>query len=836
MLNIKEFRSKDRALPDLLNLAAIIAKKRVLSKEEDDCAIALNKDGSLMSAFQFFGQDMDSLSHTGINRISTLLNQVFSVFGSGWTVQDTAIRVPADGYIPADESFFPDPISRLVDDERRAQHAVESSHFITRYYFVISWMTPQESEVAASSIFVDNRNKRNKELSFDAVITKFADTLKSVVRVLNTSMHIESLDDNALLSLINECISGEDHPINAPAIPMYLDTLVGNHQLIGGLEPQIDGKHIRAISVKGYPPQSRPDMIEALHNLPFPLRFTTRFIFLDNADSKKLIASYYEHWLGARFSARDYLGAALDHGNLPAERASGDASNLAADAKAADMEASQGLVRYGYFSLTVILMDTDQDRLDEKCDEIKVLLDSAGFSAMKETVNSVEAWLGSLPGHSWENVRKHPIHSLNFADMSPKTSVWPGAERCPNPMMRLKNGKKAPPLTYAKTSGATPYRLNLHVSDVGHTLVAGPTGAGKSTLLALFLLQWLRYANARVIAFDNGRSMYAATLAVGGSHYDVGGELSDLTFAPLARVTDSALEKGFAEDWLASLAVLQGVKMDPKKQKAIHAAVDALAGEEGQSLTDIRSLLQHDELKAAIGFYSTTGRTGSLLDARADTLNLDNSNVLCFEMENLLQSGDSAKKITVPTLLYLFHRIEQMLDGRPTLLMLDEAWVMLDDEQFQAKIREWLKVLRKKNALVVFATQQLEDLQGNALLPVIMQSCPTKILLPNNEAGKDTIRPFYEEFGLRDRQIQLLMAATPKADYYVTSPYGQRMVNFDLGPVALAFTGVSDPRDVKRVAELAQKHGPQWPLQWLAERLPSGVRSDWINYAAGLFK
>ena len=835
MLNIKEYRSKDHSLADLLNIAATIGKASVLG-EKDNCAIALNKDGSLMSAFRFQGPDLDTLSYQEINRISSLLNQGCSRLGTGWTVQDTAIRVPADGYIPAEESFFPDPVSRLIDEERRSQHGTEGQHFITRYYWIISWMTPRESEVAASSLFVEKRNKKDNALSFDAVIEKFTDTINAIVSVLRRSFFIEAMDDDALLTLVHECICGETHTVNAPQIPMYLDTVVGNHELVAGLEPQIDGKHIRAISLTGFPQKSRPDMIEALHNMPFSLRYTTRFIALDPLESKKLINKYHEHWMGARFSARDYLGAAISHGALPEGRASGDATNLMLDAKAAETEASQGVVRYGYFTATVILMDTDEDILSEKVRRTKALLDSSGFTAMLETVNSIEAWLGSLPGHTWENVRRPLMHSLNFADLSPKTSVWPGAERCPSPLIQLPDGGKAPPLTFAQTSGATPFRLNLHVRDLGHTLLIGPTGAGKSTALALIALQWLRYKDARVIAFDKGRSMYAATKAVvGGSHYDIAGELSDLTFAPLQRITESALERGFSEDWVASLAILQGVTINPQKQEIIHQAIEALSGEEGRSLTDLKSLLQDEDLKAAINFYTGTGRTGSLLDARKDTLNLQGSNFICFEMENLLQSGETAKKITVPTLLYLFHRIEKMLDGRPTLIPLDEAWVMIDNPQFLAVIKEWLKELRKKNGIVLFATQSLKDLQGSPLLPVLMESCPTKIFLPNGQAEKKEIRPLYEEFGLQDRQIELLANAIPKQDYYIVSEVGQRMVNFDFGPIALAFTGVSDPRDVKRVAELSDTHGEQWPLHWLNERLPNDIKESWLDYAKGIF-
>ena len=829
MLNIKEFRNKDRAFPDLLNLACLVDSATILGQP---CAIALQKDGSLLAGLRFSGPDLESMSHTAINRLSAALNSALARLGDGWATHITAIRDHADGYIDPAENHFADPVSLLIDDERRQQFAREDAHFLTRYTLVFSWQTPPDSSVAAGQLLVESRNAPERK-SFESVIRKFVDLVQGTAGMLKDRLKVSPLDDTALLTHLHECITGKPHRVNAPDFPVYLDTLIGHHEFVAGLEPKIDDRHIRVLTFTGYPQATQPEILEALHNLPFPLRYTTRFIYMDQKSARKHIEAYRQHWMGARYNMRDYVGAAMDKGHLPAQNANADASGMADDAQIAAAEASSGVVRFGFFTATVILMDSNLPVLTERVRLVEAYLNNSGFVAFKESTNAVEAYLGSIPGHTWENVRKPLMHSLNYADLSPKTSVWPGSLRCPSPLMALA-GKKVPALTYAKTSGATPFRFNLHVSDKGHGLIAGPAGSGKSAILALLAAQWLRYKNARVISFDKGRSMYALTEAVGGQHYDIAGELSDLTFAPLDRIAESSIERAFAENWLESLAVLQGLTITPAERDVIHKAVDGLAGEEGRSLTDVQSLLQHPGLKAAIGFYAGTGRAGTLLDARHDSLDLS-SRFITFELENLLQSGESAKLVTVPTLLYLFHRIERMLDGSPTLILLDEAWVMLDNEQFLKKIREWLKVLRKKNAAVVFATQSLTDLDGSPLLPVIMQECPTKIFLPNNQAGSQQLRPLYEAFGLEDRQIEMLQTSIPKQDYYIFSDSGHRRVSFDMGPVTLAFTGVSDPRDVKRVAELKGLHGRRWPLEWLKERLPNHIKDGWVDYAGTLF-
>lgn len=824
MLNVKEFRSKDFALPDLLNPAIFAGQITVLNQS---CAVMLNKDGAFMSVLQFAGPDLESLSFAATNRISTVFNSAITRLGAGWSLHVSAIRNSADGYIPEDKVFFGDPVSALIDAERRAQFEREGLHFLSRYYLALTWQTPAESEVSASHLFVETK-KGVQHDSFESLLKKFEDGINSVAGILSQRFKVYPQGERGLLTHYHECLSGKAHPVNAPEIPAYLDVLLGHHDFIGGLEPALDDEQISVVTVLGYPDRTQPEMLEHLHNLAFPLRYTTRYILLDQSESKKMIAKYREKWASSKFSLRDYISGAMSHGQMRRDRADQFKQTMEQETTLADADASSGAVLFGYFTATVILRHADARTLEERTRMVVNLLNNAGFNAKLETVNAVEAFFGSLPGHTWENVRRPVLNSMNFVDLSPKTSVWAGDKECPSPLMKLDaKDTKAPCLTFAKTSGSTPFRFNLHVGDVGHSLILGPTGAGKSSLLGLLSAQWLRYPKSRVVAFDKGRSLFALTEAVGGQHYDINGEFSQLTFAPLDRIERDS-ERAFAKDWLEALAIMQGVPVTVAERTVINAAVDGLSNEKGRSLTDVAHLLQDERLKDAVGVYTGTGKYGDLLDARKDGLDLT-SRFITFEMDSLPQ-GEMGKGITVPVLLYLFHRIEDMLDGSPTMIVLDEAWTLLDNPLFINKIREWLKVLRKKNALVVFATQSLADLIGSPLLPVLQESCPTKVFLPNVEAGSRTLQPMYEGFGLEDKQIELLQTATPKQDYYIHSPAGHRMVSFAMGSVALAFCAVSDPRDVKRVAELRETYGETWPVRWLQERLPANIRDGWVRY------
>jgi type IV secretion system protein VirB4 len=366
-------------------------------------------------------------------------------------------------------------------------------------------------------------------------------------------------------------------------------------------------------------------------------------------------------------------------------------------------------------------------------------------------------------------------------------------------------------------------------------LVVGPTGAGKSVLLALLAMQFRRYAGSRVCLFDKGWSARAAVLAMGGAHLALGssaGAVKDaFALQPLRRVDEPA-ERSWASEWVAALLEHQKVAVTPEVKDAIWSALGSLASAPAneRTLTGLTLLLQSNALKSALLPYTLEGPLGSLLDAAEDRLEI--ADVQCFETEALMGRPDAV----LPVLLYLFHQLEQRFDGSPTLLVLDEAWIFLDNPLFAARIREWLKVLRKKNVGVVFATQSLADVAASSIAPAIVESCPQRIFLPNDRAVEPQARAAYQGFGLNDRQIELIARATPKRDYYLQSRRGNRLFELGLGRIALAFCGASDPAAQRRIelvlrelddepGEFARRFLEKSGLAWAAAAL-----SDFPNH------
>ncbi|MFF6666322.1 conjugal transfer protein TrbE, partial [Pseudomonas aeruginosa] len=241
-----------------------------------------------------------------------------------------------------------------------------------------------------------------------------------------------------------------------------------------------------------------------------------------------------------------------------------------------------------------------------------------------------------------------------------------------------------------RTDGATPFRLSLHIGDVGHTLVAGPTGMGKSVLLATLALQFRRYFGSRILSFDMGRSMRATILGLGGEHYDLGAD-GGIAFQPLARI-DHEGYRSWAAEWVEGRLLHEGVTVGPDEKVAIWSALGSLAGapQEQRTMTGLSVLLQSNALRQALAPYVLGGAHGKLLDADHDRLGM--AGVQGFEMEELMHSPAAVQAV----LRYLFARFDERFDGAPTLLILDEAWLFLDEPSFAARIRQWLKTLRNR--------------------------------------------------------------------------------------------------------------------------------------------
>lgn len=795
MLNLAEYRNRPQTLADFLPWAALVAP-----------GVVLNKDGSFQRTARFRGPDLDSATPAELVAVSARLNTALRRLGSGWAVFAEAQRVPARSY-PL--STFPDPVSELVDAERRAQFEEEGSHFESRFFLTFTWLPPVDEAARAEGWLYEGKDESSHPSGRDGreALAGFADMTGRVLDLIEAFMpEARWLTDEETLSYLYSTVSTRRQTVRVPEMPVYLDAILIDEPLIGGLAPKLGDEHLRVLTINGFPSATFPGILDDLNRLAFPYRWSTRAICLDKTDASRLLTRVRRQWFAKRKSVAAILKEVMT--NEASTLMDSDAANKAADADEALQELGADIAGWAYLTATITVFDEDARQADDKLRLVEKVLQGRDFTVMRESVNAVEAWLGSLPGHVYANVRQPPVSTLNLAHMVPLSAVWAGPER--------NEHLNGPPLFFARTEGSTPFRFSTHVGDVGHTLVIGPTGAGKSVLLALMALQFRRYTHAQVFAFDFGGSIRTAVLAMGGDWHDAGGLLSEdepVALQPLALIDDPS-ERAWATEWVASILAREGVTIDPEAKDHLWSALSSLASapQPERTLTGLSVLLQSQALKRALEPYTLAGPWGRLLDAEDERLG--GVDVQAFETEGLIGTAAAPAVLS-----YLFHRIGRRLDGRPTLIIVDEGWLALDDRGFGAQLKEWLKTLRKKNASVIFATQSLSDIDGSAIAPAIIESCPTRIFLPNERAIEPQIATIYQRFGLNDRQIEILARAIPKRDYYCQSRCGNRLFELGLSEVALAFTATSSKADQVAITSILAEHSRDgFARAWLLHR------------------
>ena len=814
MQALSEYRSTAEALPDLLNYGFQIEN-----------GLMLNKDGSLSQTWSFFGEDANSSTPEELELISGQITRALNHLNSGWMIHVDAIRTVCDKY--PDEKPGVDAVSRIIDAERRIQFSGYSDFYESKYFITFTYKPPHilESKVTAYLLDVEGEDTEgylNKELTDLSRhhIELFKNTCSEVVEIMKSVLNIQRLnkqDDKTFcdqLSHLKQCVTGRYQTLRNPGFGMPLDVLIGAHDFVGGLMPKIEDQYIQIVSIDGYAPESYPTILKALDEYPGEYRWSSRFIFMDQLQAELELKSYQRKW---QQKIRGFLDQVFDRHT---GRIDEDARDMADDSNTAISELKSGVVKYGFYTSVVLIYRDTREEAESEAKKIRNLITINGFNARIEASNSVAAWLGSLPGHGHPNITRPPLHTMNLADMLPSTSVWPG--KSTNPCKFFP--KETPPLMYGNTTGRTPFRINLHVEDTASTFLFGPPGSGKSTALAFLVTQWAaRYADLepQIFMFDKGASSYAITKAMGGSFYDIGAD-TQINFAPLTHL-NSPSDITWATEYLEFLLELQDISINARGRSELFEQVSLLAQSEPEhrTITDLCATIQNKEVLAGLSQYSLDGPYGMMLDAKEDSISEDMLNV--FEISHLMETSD---KILLPVMMYLFRRIEKRLaTNRPTLIIIDEAWLPLSNDIFAAKIDEWLRVVRKLNAAVVMASQKVGDMLASKISSSIIESCVNKIFLPNPNISNDEVKAQYKSLGLNDKQMNIIRAAIPKREYYYTSPYGRRLYSLALAKVALAFVGASQ-KDNKRIKALIEKHGENWVYEWLAEK----ELDDWALY------
>ena len=800
MFKLAPYRKHIKGMPDLLNYGALV-----------DDGVMVNKDGSLMAGFVFRGVDISSSTVDERNRLTSRISDLLCSFGTGWMVHVEAARKASPEYLNGEPSTFTHPVFAMIDEERKQYFSEVAERYESDYFMFVTYMPPSKGKAKIKQWMFETAHQ--PQSLFSGHLAHFKKKLRDVESRLKSYISIRPLraysaieDDGKgdthkvyyceLLQKLNYFISGKDHPIRLPFCPMGVDAIIGGHELWTGITPNINGKHIAVVSIDDFPDNSSPNILNHLDKLGLSYRWSTRYSFFDLFDAEKALEGERKKWKQRIVSFKDQLM------KNPSPQINEDAAQMVYQYEQALNAARSGRLKYGHYTSSVILMDDNSHQLSHGVEQVVKRIEHLGFKCRVETVNTVEAFLGSLPGDSIHNIRRPLVSTVNLADMLPMSSIWSGSKTNPCPYYP----KNSPALMQCSAEGEAPFRLNLHVGDLGHSLIFGPTGSGKSTLLAMLAAQANRYASNMVI-FDKKRSAYAISQC-GGTHYDIGVD-AEVTFAPLSQLRE---DFAWCVNYVIQLLELQGLAVTAKQRNDIEEGLNQLKQSSIEHITlgEFVNIANDSDIIEALTYY-TSGIGGDLLNSPTDSFTAGGLQV--FEIEELERMGDKAM---LPVLLYIFRRIERSLDGSPSFIFIDEAWIALGHPVFREKIREWLKVLRDANCVVALFTQNLSEAVNSGMLDVLVESCPTKIFLPNKNAPQ--FSEMYQKFGLNHRQINIIKDAEPKREYYITSPDGNRLFNLNLGELALSFVGASGKKNVAAIKQHVKTHGKNWYQHWLVTR------------------
>ena len=809
-LRLKKHQSTEAGLADLLNYAAVV-----------DDGVIVGKNGSFMAAWLYKGSDNASATDVEREMNSFRINQALANMGSGWMVHVDAVRRPAPNYSHPSQSNFPDPVSAAIDEERRRTFEGLGNLYEGFFIITVTWFPPMLAERKfVELMFHDDSDKPNNKARTHHLIDFFKKEVKNIESRMSSAVSMERLRGQKImnedgstvthdefLQWLQFCVTGINHAVMLPTNPIYIDNLIGGKELYTGVTPKLGRKFIQVVAIEGFPLESSPGILTRLAELPVEYRWSNRFIFMDHHEAVSHLEKFRKKW---KQKIRGFFDQVFNTNGGTVDE---DAVSMVADAASAIAETNSGMVAQGFYTSVVVLMDESRSVVEAAALQLEKAINAMAFTARVETINTMDAFMGSLPGHGVENVRRPLINTMNLADLIPTSTIWTGEDFAPNPLMP----PNSPPLMHGLTSGNSPFRVNIDVRDLGHTIMFGPTRAGKSTHLAILAMSWRRYSNARLFTFDKGMSMYPSCKAAGGAHYVVAGAGEKLAFAPLSNLVTRS-RRAWAMGWIDDLLALNGLKTTPEQRNLIAETIiemGTVEEKEGRpgTLSEFTAKVQDINIRAALKDYTIDGLMGHLLDAEEDQLSI--SDFITFEIEHLMDLGD---RYALPVLLYLFMRIQEALDGRPTLIILDEAWLMLGHDVFREKIREWLKTLAKKNCRVLMATQNLSDASQSGILDVIVESTATKIYLPNMYARDEAATALYLRMGLNLRQIEIIATAQQKRDYYLVSEKGRRLYSLALGPLALSFVGATGPDDIAIIKKLEEQHGDSWVHVWLRDR------------------
>jgi type IV secretion system protein VirB4 len=752
-----------------------------------DQNVLLLRDGSLMAALQVPGllfetEDTDALNAHAQTREVMLRSNLDARFVLYHHVIRRRVSVELD-------ASFPDPLSAHID--RRWREKLSSGSLFVNDQFVTLLRRPARGKAGLAERMGKLFRRRNEE---EPVDPKDLRSLRAAMQALTASLAdygAQPLGDytgpsgqtnNEVLELLSALYNGEMRPVRKPDIETDVGHMLPYRRASFGLDAmELRGSggadFASILSLKDYPDATSPGLLDAMLRLPYEMIVTESFAPEE------------------RQTAREKIDLAIRR----LKSADEEAQTERAEMMAARDELGAGSVAFGDHHLSVLVRERDLDRLDDATAAVAANLADTGAIAVREDTNLEPAFWGQFPGNEQYLVRRAMISTANMASFGSFHGMALG---------QAEGNHWGEAVTLLQTTSSTPFFFNFHNGDLGNFSVIGPSGSGKTVVMNFLAAQAQKFS-PRTILFDKDRGAELFIRGIGGTYDRIrAGEPTG--FNPLA-LPDTPANRGFLRDWLSVLLQAEG----PEESATIAAAVDAAYANDPslRRLRYFKELVsgarrpQPGDLADRLSAWIEDGEHGWLFDNEADQLDLS-TRVMGFDMTALLENP----KLRTPVMMYLFHRIDERLDGQPTMVLIDEGWKALDDEVFAARIRDWLKTLRKRNALVGFATQSARDALDSKISTALVEQTATMVFMPNARARAED---YCEGFGLTEHELALIKSLPAHSRcFLVRQPDASVVVRLDLSGSPEVLTILSGRESTVRRLDLLREAVGNDPAQW----------------------
>ena len=769
-----------------------------------DESTLLLRDGSVMTAIQVPGLLFETEDSEALNAHAATREVVLrSTLDARFVLYHHVIRRRVSVDLEAE---FPDPISRHID--ARWRERLGSGQLFVNDQFITLIRRPARGKAGlAERMGKKFRRKGGERLEPDP---KDLRSLRAASQGLVAALQAygatplgdyvgpQGNTNSEMLELLSALYNGEMRPVRKPADDVDIGHMLPYRRVSFGLDAiEMRGSgspdFAAVLGMKDYPEATSPGLLDSLLRLPFEMVVSESYAPTE------------------RQTARERMDLAIRRLKSADEEAAAER----ADMMAARDALGNGAVGFGDHHLTVMVKERHLGRLDDAMAACAAALADTGAIAVREDTNLEPAFWGQFPGNEAYLVRRALISSANMASFGSLHGFALG---------QAQGNHWGEAVTLLETTSATPFFFNFHHGDLGNFSVIGPSGSGKTVVMNFLAAQAQKFS-PRTILFDKDRGAELFVRGIGG-RYDSIRSGEPTGFNPLA-LPDTPGNKAFLRDWLGVLLKAEG----PEEEQTIAGAVDAAYANDAslRRLRHFKELLsgsrrpQPGDLADRLGAWIGEGENAWMFDNAEDKLDLS-ARVLGFDMTALLENP----KLRTPTMMYLFHRIEERLDGKPTMILIDEGWKALDDEIFAARIRDWLKTLRKRNALVGFATQSARDALESRISTALVEQTATMVFMPNSRARPED---YCDGFGLTEHELALIRTLPAHSRcFLVRQPDASVVVRLDLSGAPEVLTLLSGRESSVRRLDLLREALGDAPSEWFpaltGTKWPGGANDE----------